>query len=101
MVFSHSRWDDQIPFFPFSQFGFQTGKHHVPLLAKLDVLLGSVGALEDILVALQHAKVKTPELKILTDATKGGWPVTHEAPTRKNILKLGNGLDTSCFLILY
>lgn len=67
---------------------YQTSKHGMPLLAQLDVLLGSVGALEDILVALQHAKVRTPELKILTDAKKsGGWPVAHEAPTRKNILK--------------
>lgn len=66
---------------------YQSSKHNMPLLGRLDVLLGSVGALEDIQVALQHAKVRTPELKILTDATKpGGWAVTHEAPTRKNIL---------------
>jgi len=66
---------------------YQSSQHNVPLLGRLEVLLGSVGALEDIQVALQHAKVRTPELKILTDATKpGGWAVTHEAPTRKNIL---------------
>ncbi|CAE6970379.1 casB [Symbiodinium natans] len=66
---------------------YKTSKHSMPLLGRLEVLLGSVGALEDILVALQHAKVRTPELKILTDAKKtGGWPVAHEAPTRKNIL---------------
>lgn len=67
---------------------YQSSKHSMPILGSLEVLLGSVGALEDILVALQHAKVRTPELKILTDAKKsGGWPVAHEAPTRKNILK--------------
>lgn len=67
---------------------YQNSKHSMPMLGRLSVLLGSVGALEDILVALQHAKVSTPELKILTEAkTSKGWPVAPEAPTRKNILK--------------
>ena len=39
---------------------------------QLQVLLGSVAALEDIQVAWQHAKVRTPELRILTDATIRG-----------------------------
>ena len=66
---------------------YQSSKHKVPMLGRLEVLLGSVGALEDIQVALHHAKVRTPELRILTDATRpGGWAVTHDAPTRKNIL---------------
>jgi len=66
---------------------YQSSKRQVPMMGRLDVLLGSVGALEDIQAALQHAKVRTPELRILTDAKKpGGWAVKHEAPTRKNIL---------------
>ena len=66
---------------------YKTSKHRVPMMPQLSVLLGSIGALEDIMVALQHAKVKTPELRVLTDATtKDGWPVPHEPPTRKNIL---------------
>ena len=66
---------------------YQSSKHKVPMLPQHEVLLGSLGALEDIQAALQHAKVRTLELKILTDAKKqGGWAVAHEAPTRKNIL---------------
>ena len=57
---------------------YQSSKHKVPMLSRLEVLLGSVGALEDIQVALQHAKVRTPELRILlTDATRPAAPGFH------------------------